>query len=170
MAALRFTAEIKISNINPYILISSARAKRLKPGWKKPLPVLVKVNGKPEKHWRINMMPMGMGRFYLYLHENIRKASNTKVGDRVEVEVLFDSKYRAGPVHPMPKWFSHALNRNSKAKIAWDALIPSRKKEVLRYFSLLKSPEARVRNLEKAVHVLSGKPGRFMARSWNNGK
>jgi hypothetical protein len=34
----------------------------------------------------------------------------------------------------------------------------------------LKSPEARARNLEKAMHVLSGNPGRVMARDWKDGK
>ena len=36
-----------------------------------------------------------------------------------------------------------------------------------RYFAGLKSEEARKRNLEKVLHVLSGRPGRFMARDWN---
>lgn len=170
MTILKFSAEIKILKINPYVLVSPARAKKLKPGWKKPLPVLVKINGKPEKYWRINMMPMGEGGFYLYLHESVRKASNSKVGDRVNVEVLFDSKYRGGPVNPMPEWFDSALDENPRARSAWESLIPSRKKEVLRYFSLLKSPEARDRNLAKAISVLSGETGRFMARTWENGK
>lgn len=170
MTTLKFNAEIKILKINPYILISSARADKLKPGWKKPLPVLVKINGKPEKYWRINMMPMGEGRFYLYLHESIRNASNTKVGDRVSVEILFDSRYRPGPVNPMPAWFGSALDENPRARSAWESLPPSRKKEVLRYFSSLKSSEARDRNLEKAIRVLSGETGRFMARTWVDGK
>ena len=32
--------------------------------------------------------------------------------------------------------------------------------------SWLKSPEARERNVARAIHVLSGNKGRFMARSW----
>jgi hypothetical protein len=51
----------------------------------------------------------------------------------------------------------------------WDALIPSRQKEILRYFSWLKSDDAKQRNLEKAMHVLSGNEGRFMARPWKGG-
>ena len=41
------------------------------------------------------------------------------------------------------------------------------KKEILRYFSQLKSKEARTRNLQRALQVLSGGDGRFMGRSWN---
>ena len=104
--------------------------------------------------------------FYLYLHGDVRRASQTSVGDFVSVDVEFDTAYRNGPMHPMPAWFRRPLAGNPKAAKAWDALIPSRKKEILRYFSWLKSPEARERNVARAIHVLSGKKGRFMARLW----
>jgi uncharacterized protein YdeI (YjbR/CyaY-like superfamily) len=70
----------------------------------------------------------------------------------------------------MQEGFEAALKQNPKAKANWDALIPSRQKEVLRYFAALKSEEAQKRNLEKVLYVLSGNEGRFMARTWKNGK
>jgi hypothetical protein len=164
MAALRFTSIIKLRDPNPYILVTPIQAKTIKPGWRKSLPVLVRVNDKPAVPWCINMMPVGDGSFCLYLHGDVRKASGTKVGDRVRVEVGFDAKYRNGPQHPVPSWFKAALQKNPRAAKNWEALIPSRKKETLRYFARLKSPDARERNLEKALHVLSGRKGRFMAR------
>jgi hypothetical protein len=167
---MRFTSIIKIRGINPFVLVSPARATAIKPGWRKPLPVLVRINGKPKIPWRINMMPAGDGSFYLYLHDKIRNASDTKVGDRVQVEVRFDATYKNGPMHPMPAWFKTALQKNRIAMKNWEALIPSRKKEVLRYFSYLKSPQARTRNLEKALYVLSGKKGRFVGRAWDRGR
>jgi hypothetical protein len=198
MSTLRFTAVMKIFGVNPYVLVSAKRASKLKPGWRKPMPVLVKINGEPEQPrstpsfhsvahgrlrstpsfhsvaqgrlWRINMMPVGDGSFRLYLHGGVRKASKTGVGDRVRIEVRFDDKYRGGPMHPVPAWFRTALAKNPTAKEHWDALIPSRKKEVLRYFASLKSREARERNLTRALQALSGGPTRFMARSWSRGK
>ena len=166
-AVLRFTSLIKIRDGNPYILVTATQARSIKPGWRKPLPVLVRVDGKPAVPWRINLMPVGDGCFYLYLHGDVRKASGTKVGDCIRVEVGFDARYRNGPQHRVPSWFKAALERNPRALKNWDTLIPSRKKEILRYFVRLKSPEARTRNLERALHVLSGKRGRFMARAWN---
>lgn len=160
---------MKIREGNPYIPMGKARVARIQPGWKRPLPVLVRINGKPAKAWRINMMPAGDGTFYLYLHGEVRKASGTGVGDKVEVEVSFDAAYRNGPMHPMPAWFGSALRKNIRARKAWEALPPSRQKEVLRYFSRLKGEAARARNLEKALQVLSGEPGRFMARDWKDG-
>jgi len=164
-----FTAVIKIRGVNPFVLVSALRANAIKPGWRKPLPALVRINGEPADAWHINMMPVGDGSFYLYLHGDIRKASGTAVGDRVRVEIEFDASYRNGPQHPMPRWFKQALVANSQAMKNWTALVPSRKKEILRYFSRLNSPDARARNLAKALHVLSGEAGRFMARAWKNG-
>lgn len=170
MASLHFSAVIKIRDGNPYILVDENLATQLRKDWKKPMPVLIQVNGEPQKPWQINMMPTGEGSFYLYLHGDVRKASNTKVGDRVSVDISFDEKYKNGPMHPMPAWFETALKKNPEAEKNWEKLPPSRQKEILRYFSWLKSDEAQERNIEKVIHVLSGKTGRFMARDWKNGK
>ena len=164
---MRFQSVIEINNINPYVLVTAENAARIKMDWCKPLPVCIRVNGKPDKPWRINLMPIGDGSFYLYLHGDVRKASDTKVGDIVTLEVQFDDEYKNGPIHPTPSWFGAALDQNPRARQGWDALIPSRQKEILRYFSHLKSSEAKTRNVKRAIHVLSGGKGRFMARSWN---
>jgi hypothetical protein len=159
-----------LQGINPYVLVSAARARAIRADWRKPLPVLVRVNGKPEQAWRISMMPVGDGSFYLYLHETVRTASGTGVGDRVRIELVFDEAYQGGPAHPVPDWFGQALADQPAAAANWEALSPSRKKEVLRYFAGLKTQAARERNLEKAMFVLSGQAGRFMARSWTQGR
>lgn len=169
MKSLHFTATIEIYNGNPYVHVSEEQAQTLHENWIRPMPVLVQINGQPKPAWKINMMPMGDGSFYLYLHGDVRHASHTKVGDSVTVDVSFDTEYKSGPMHPMPEWFKTALAQNPTASANYEALIPSRKKEMLRYFSWLKSDEARDRNLEKAIHVLSGKPGRFLGRSWVDG-
>lgn len=155
---------------NPFVPVTAAQAAKLKPTWRRPLPVLVTVDGKPDPPWRINLMPAGDGSFYLYLHGDVRKASGTGVGDRVRIALDFDAAYRNGPLHPMPGWFLAPLDANRKARKAWDALTPSRQKEILRYLSWLKSDAARQRNVERALKVLSGTPERFMARSWKDGR
>jgi hypothetical protein len=170
MATVRFRSRIELNNINPFVLVSAARAARLKAGWRKPLPVRVRVNGKPEVPWRTNLMPVGDGGFYLYLHGMARKASATKVGDIALLELEFDEAYKGGPAHPMPSWFREALDANLGAKLAWDVFVPSLRKEVLRYFAHLKSAEAKARNLRLIMHMLSGGRGRFLGRSWEGGR
>jgi hypothetical protein len=170
-----FTAVAKIRGVNPFVSVSAVLVERLKPGWRRPLPVRVRIHGKlkegcqPESTWRTNLMPAGDGSFFLYLNEAMRGGTGVAVGSRIRVELEFDASYRNGPQHPMPSWFSKALRENEMAKKHWAALTPSRKKEVLRYFAQLKSAEARERNVLRALHVLSGATGRFMGRTWTNG-
>jgi hypothetical protein len=166
---LRFRALIEIRGINPYVAVSAERAARLKPDWRKPMPVRVQVNGKPDVPWRINMMPAGDGSFFLYLHETVRKDSTTGVGDTVSVTILFDDAYKGGPLGPMPDWFGNALKRNPSARRGWNKLPPSRQKEILRYLVRLKSAQAQQRNMQRALHVLAGGKARFMGRAWNPG-
>lgn len=168
---LCFRAVIKMKGINPYVHISKRRAGQLRRNWRRPMPVSVRINGHPTaKPWHINMMPAGNGSFYLYLHNSVRDPAGAGVGDRVIVELDYDPAYRKGPLHPMPRWFGLALRGDPQAKLNWSRLPPSRRKEVLRYFAGLKSDSARRRNLARAMLVLSGEPGRFMARSWSGGK
>lgn len=162
-----FRAKIELRGINPYVLVSPARAERIKAGWKKPMPVLVRVNGQPDPAWRVNMMPAGDGSFYLYLDGVVRKASGTDVGDMVDVSVVFDAAYQGGPQHEMLPEFAARLDENPSAKARWDGLTPSLQKEILRYLANLKSDAARQRNVERAVAVLGGAKERFLARDWN---
>lgn len=165
---VRFTGRIEIRGINPYVPVGSEIAARLRPEWRRPMPVIVRINGQPNPPWRINMMPAGGGSFYLYLSGIVRDASATQVGDEVEVELAFDDQYTAGPAHPMPPLFAEGLELSAAAQVGWDQLSPSRQKEILRYLAALKSGQALRRNIERALHVLAGGKARFLARSWNS--
>ncbi len=164
---MNFKAKIRLRGINPYIRVSRARASRIKADWRKPMPVLVRVNGKPDAAWQINMMPAGDGDFYLYLDGVVRRASNTGLGDMVDVSIVFDDAYRSGPQHDMLPEFASRLDENPLAKAGWDGLSPSLRKEILRYLANLKSDAARQRNVERAIAVLGGAKDRFLARDWN---
>jgi hypothetical protein len=167
---LRFRAPIEIRGINPYVLVSAERAAKLKPDWRKPMPVCIQVNGKPDVPWRINMMPAGDGSFFLYLHAQVRKESGTALGDVVSVAIEFDGLYEGGPADPMPSWFGKGLRRNPKAQQGLERLPPSRQKEIIRYLARLKSVQAQQRNLQRALHVLAGGKARFMGRACEGGR
>jgi hypothetical protein len=167
---LRFRAPIEIRGVNPYVLVSAERAVKLKPDWRKPMPVCIQVNGKPDVPWRINMMPAGDGSFFLYLHGQVRNASGTGVGDVVSVTIEFDGFYKGGPSDPVPSWFRNELRRNPKARQGWERLPPSRQKEIIRYLVRLKSAQVQQRNVQRALHVLAGGTARFMGRAWEAGR
>lgn len=169
MTTLRFRATLAIQGINPYVPVDAEQAERLKPGWRKPMPVRVRIDGAPREAWRINMMPRGDGGYFLYLHGEVRRAAGVEVGDEVEVEVVFDAAYRAGPADPVPKAFEAGLDKDPRARANWTALTPSLQKELLRRFSSVKSEAAQARNIQTALQVLGGAEGRFMARDWRDG-
>jgi hypothetical protein len=154
-------------SVNPYVLLQGSQASRLKKNWRGPMPVFFGVHGDPGKVWRTNLIPLRDGSFRLYLNGEIRRTLGLNVGDVVKLDVQFDYEYRGGPLHPMPSWFDDAMSGNPLAKRGWGRLTPSRQREILRYFSQLKSREAKERNAERAIHVLSGGQGRFMGRPWN---
>jgi hypothetical protein len=163
----RFRAKVNLRGVNPYVLVRADRASRLRPGWRRPMPVLVWINGAPRTPWRLNLVPEGDGSFLLYLNGVVRKATQTAVGDTVDVAAEFDVEYRGGPIHPMPTELAAGFLRSSRVREAWDALPPSRQKEILRYLAALKSPEARRRNVERTLQVLAGGNLRFLGREWN---
>lgn len=167
---MKISGRIKINGVNPFVLVTSSQASQLKPQWRKPMPVLIKVNGQPENYWHINMMPKGNGDFYLYLHNDVRKASSTEVGNIVEVEILFDESYKNGPQHALFTQLESLLANNRVANKHWHRLPPSRQKEVLRYFANLKSDDTVERNFKRLCVALSGESTHFMGRDWIDGK
>ena len=169
MHEIEFKATIELRGYNPYIAVSAEQAATVAPGWRRPIPVLVQLNGGPTPPWRINMMPVGDGSFYLYLDNGIRKPTRTAVGDEVMVTLGFDAEYRGGPAQDMPDDLAAALRGNLAAASNWEKLPPSRKKEVLRYLARLQSPSARQSNFERLINVLEGHEGRYMARQWRDG-
>jgi hypothetical protein len=164
--SVKLRAEIAIRGINPFIPLSAAQAAALQPGWRRPMPVRVRFAA-GGIWFRTNAMPAGNGGFYLYLRGAMRVAAGAEVGDRVACEVVFDEAYRTGPAHPTPTGLAALLDADADAKRRWQALAPSRRKEVLRHLAGLKSDAARERNLRQLTRALRGEPVRFMARDWN---
>jgi Bacteriocin-protection, YdeI or OmpD-Associated/Domain of unknown function (DUF1905) len=164
------TGRVLIVGVNPYVEVSADRVTMLRPGWRKHLPVLVRINDGPTAPWRTNLTPIGDGSFRLYLHGRMRATANVGVGDEVRVELEVDNDYHSNPAHPMPQWFQAALDSESAISENWLKLSPSQRKEVVRYLGALKSQDARERNLERALSVLRGEPGRFLGRNWIDGR
>ncbi len=173
MASTKFSQKISIINGNPYvrppdnvlnIIFKEANKKT------SPIPIKGKINS---AKFEQTLVRYG-GDWRLYVNIIMAKAAKIKfiksiteiVGETVNLEIEFDPK---PIVYKMIPFLKNALDKNPKATNNWKKLVPSRQKEILRYFSWLKSPEAKQRNLKKIMSVLSGKEERFMARSWKNG-
>ncbi len=170
----RFREQILIINGNPYVRPPENILEEIFHQAGKttsPIPIRGKINGasfqqslvRYQGDWRlyINIIMAKAGKL------NFSKSISEIVGRKTSIEVEFNPH---PPVYKMVPFLREALDKNPAAKTNWEKLTPSRQKEVLRYFSWLKSDEAKKRNLEKIMGVLSGNSDRFMARSWKEGK
>jgi uncharacterized protein YdeI (YjbR/CyaY-like superfamily) len=76
-------------------------------------------------------------------------------GDTADVEIEFDPRPRAEPV---PEKLAEALKTDETARTEFEKLSPSRQKEILRYLNSMKTEVSLVKNVEKVVRHLTGKP------------
>jgi hypothetical protein len=164
-----FAAVIRIVDGNPYVAVPAAITRRF--GKRGNIPVRVRLRGLTHSHYekiatlseralrrtgylaadgsfRANLMPTGKGGHVLYLNGWMRNAASADVGDRVSVACETDENPFT---QRMPPLFRKALAKDKKAKNAWDARPPSFRKEVLRYFNFLRSPEALERNVKRMI-------------------
>jgi hypothetical protein len=155
-----FSSKILIIGVNPYILL---HAKVLKELFKQAgkdkgaIPVCGTLNGKKF----IQTLVKYSGKWRLYLNTPMRKAAGIDVGDMAAVQIEFDPKPRIISMHPKLK---EALEKNKKAKAAFEKLSPSYQKEIIRYINFLKTEESVDRNVKKAIQHLLVKE-RFIGRN-----
>jgi hypothetical protein len=93
------------------------------------------------------------GAWRLYINGEMLKSSGLRVGDTATVEMAFDPRSREAPVPPK---FARVLLADKSAKAEFDALSPSRQKEILRYLGSLKTEESLDRNIERTLKHLRG--------------
>jgi hypothetical protein len=141
-----FSAIIRKIGINPYVQIP-ARVSRYF-GKRGHVSVKGTLNGFPI---RTTLVPIGNGRHRLYVNWDMRKRAEVDVGDRVDWVLEIDTEPR---VFPMLKEFEQALEQNKKAKVVFDRLPPSHKKEILAYLNWVKKLETLERNIGKIIDYL----------------
>ena len=152
-----FSAKIRIIGINPYVLLPASLLKYIfqKAGKDKgAIPVKLKI---ADKDFIQNLVKYS-GKWRLYLNGPMRKAAGKDVGDKINIEIDFDSKERVTLIHSM---LQKAFRKNKEASNAFKELSPSRQKEILRYINNLKSEESRDRNIQKIISHLKGKESFF---------
>lgn len=155
-----FSSTIEIIGVNPYVLLpEKVLASLFKSAGrdKGPIPVKIKVDG----HAFTQTLVKYRGHWRLYINGPMLKATGKDVGRSIKVHIEFDAK---PPETMMPPALEEALAKNAKARKAFEAFPPSRRKEIMRYIGFLKSEESIKKNVEKAISHLLGK-GRFVGRN-----
>jgi hypothetical protein len=154
--AKRFSAAIITARgalpttINPCVKVPAVLVKALKAasGKNQSIPVTAKID---TQIFKANVVRY-LGFWRLYLNGPMRKAIGKDVGDRVAVTLTHDPVPRRTPMRPA---FAKALKANKRAKARFDALAPSRRKEILRYLNNLKGAQAIERYIRSTIAMLS---------------
>lgn len=154
-----FEAQLEIIGINPFVFIPEEILLQLfqqSAKTKGPIRVKGTVNGKEYRQTLVRYK----GEWRLYINLQMLANSPRRIGEKLTLTIAFDPEERTVNVHPK---FLRALAENPAAKQAFEALIPSRRFEIIRYIAQLKTEESVDRNVQKAILHLEGK-GRFAGR------
>jgi hypothetical protein len=155
----KFRAELKIIGINPYVPLPDKILKVLfktSGRDKGPIPIHGLINSKPYKQTLVKYR----GDWRFYINMIMLPKSPQRIGEILEITISFDPVDRQ--IVPHPK-LVNALKENKEAKAVFDKLPPSRRKEIIRYISALKTEESINKNISRAIAFLTGKE-RFVGR------
>jgi len=154
-----FEAQLEIIGINPFVFIPEEILLQLfqqSAKTKGPIRVKGTVNGKEYRQTLVRYK----GEWRLYINLQMLANSPRRIDEKLTLTIAFDPEERTVNMHPK---FLRALAENPAAKQAFEALIPSRRFEIIRYIAQLKTEESVDRNVQKAILHLEGK-GRFAGR------
>jgi hypothetical protein len=116
----------------------------------KRVPVSGNVNG---AQFRSTIFRMG-GRFLLIINKQLREAANVKSGDMTTIEIARDAAPRI--VEPTGD-LAQALSENPSARLVWEKLSYTHRKEFVSAIEAAKKPETRVRRVQKTIDELLSK-------------
>ncbi|GAB0157957.1 YdeI/OmpD-associated family protein [Chryseobacterium sp. Alg-005] len=152
-----FTAKLEIIGINPFVFVPEDILERIfetSGKRKSPIPVKGTVNGKEFKQ---NLMKY-LGEWRLYINLTMLPNSPKRIGEAIEVSVDYDDSDRSISIHPE---LDRAIKEDPIVLKNFEALIPSRKHELIRYIHHLKTEESIRRNIDKIIRHLKGETDFF---------
>jgi len=154
-----FSAKIDIIGINPFVHVPEKILNWLFKQANKhkgPIPIKGFINDSPYKQ---TLVKYG-GEWRLYINTTMLKDSPKRLGETIKLTIEFDPDDRTIPMHPGLK---KALLNNKEANARFNGLPPSRRHEIVRYISSLKTTASIEKNIERAINFLTGK-GKFVGR------
>ena len=147
-----FRAQIQRQGPNPYVdvpeRVSGAFAHHARSGR---ISVEGTLNGTSV---RTTLVPVGNRRHRLYVNGGIRAAAGVDVGDTVSFELKSTSRDQVA----LPEDLDAALESAEEARAAFNALSPSRRRELVRYIDDARTASTRAKRVQRTVEHTLGKP------------
>jgi hypothetical protein len=149
---MRFTFRAKIYKvgINPCVEVPTRITARMRP-----VRGYIPVKGQIAGHFfEQTLVPIRQKPYRLYVNGLMLKGSQKKVGDSVGFSIEQTIAVRKD--EQMPASLKKKLVAANLLH-SFNLLVPSRRKEMIRYLNYLKTPEAKRRNIDKILNLLKGK-------------
>ncbi len=143
---LRITTTLQARGPAAAIVLSPEQLASIAGTAKSP-PVRVTVNGATFEG-RVGSMG---GESLIGFNRAVREALGVAAGDIIDAEIVVDGEDRAIDI---PAALTAALATDKKAKTAFDALAPSRRKEIARQIAEAKKPQTAADRLARALEQL----------------
>ena len=141
-----FKAMIDKVGINPCVAVPLSITDKMKP-----VKGYIPIKGKIDGHDFVQtLVPIKDKGYRLYVNGPMLKGANVKVGDMVKFSIEQNFTPIVVPMNPA---FKKKLVEN-KLLATFNALTPTRQKEVLKYLSFLKTEESLNRNIDKFISLL----------------
>jgi hypothetical protein len=115
----------------------------------KRFPVVATVNG---YSWRTSVARMG-GEYLVGLNREVRESAGVEASDIVDATIELDTAPREVEV---PEPLAHALAEDRAARMAFDALAFTHRKEFARWVAEAKREETRTRRVAETLEMLHG--------------
>jgi bacteriocin resistance YdeI/OmpD-like protein/uncharacterized protein DUF1905 len=146
MGSVRLTATLVPRGPAAAIVLDAEQVAAVGEGAKR-FPVVATVNGYT---WRTTVTRM-RGEFLLGLNRAVRQEAGVEAGDTVDVNVELDTTPREVDV---PHALANALAEDSEARVGFDRLAYTHRKEYARWINEAKRDETRERRLAQALEML----------------
>jgi Domain of unknown function (DUF1905)/Bacteriocin-protection, YdeI or OmpD-Associated len=131
------------------VFFTLPRKESAKFGTRGRVPVTGTINGAP---FRSSIFPTGDGGHFMGVKRETREAAKAEVGDKVKVSMEIDTAPRTVAVPPD---LNAELSKSIDARVRFDKLSYTRRKEYVQWLEAAKRPETRARRLKQVIDKLT---------------
>jgi uncharacterized protein DUF1905/bacteriocin resistance YdeI/OmpD-like protein len=104
-----------------------------------------------DAEYRSNLISMG-GRLVLGVHKATLKAAGRDTGDTVRVTMAIDAEPLSND--EVPAILARALQKNARARRAWDSMPPSHRRRYVGFITEAKRDETRERRVDDSIRQM----------------
>lgn len=141
--------KVKLEAIKGGVIFTLPKRESVKFEVRGRVPIVGTING---YRFRSSIFPTGDGTHYIAVNKEMREGAGIAAGERVEVTMEVDTAPRTVAI---PADLTAALSKSTAAKVRFDKLSYTHRKEYAQWLESAKRPETRTRRLKQIIDKLT---------------